>query len=186
MTRLEEHYAKEVVANLKKEFKYSSAMQVPKLTRIVLNMGLGEAIGNQKIIEYAEEAMTKLSGQKSVVTKSKKSIASFKLRKGLPIGCMVTLRGKRMFEFLDRFISVALPRVRDFKGVPTKGFDGRGNFTMGLKEQSIFPEVEIDKVDKDRGMNITFVTSAVTDAEGKALLAHMGIPFVKKVVTVQQ
>jgi len=179
MARLEEHYAKEVINELKKQFQYSSAMQIPKLKRIVLNMGLGEALGNQKVIEYAEYALTNISGQKAVVTRAKKSIASYKLRKGLPIGCMVTLRGKRMYEFLDRLISVALPRVRDFKGIPTKRFDGRGNYTMGLKEQSVFPEIEIDKVDKDRGMNITFVTSAKNDEESRALLTHMGLPFRK-------
>jgi len=179
MARLEEHYNKEVVSELKKQFQYGSAMEIPKLKRIVLNMGLGEALGNQKVIEFAEYALTNISGQKAVVTRAKKSIASYKLRKGLPIGCMVTLRGKRMYEFLDRLISVALPRVRDFKGIPTKGFDGRGNYTMGLKEQSVFPEIEIDKVDKDRGMNITFVTSAKNDEESRALLAQMGLPFRK-------
>ncbi len=179
MARLEKQYRETIVPALQKEFNFSSAMQVPKITRIVLNMGLGEALANQKVIEYAEYAMTQISGQKAVVTKAKKSIASFKLRKGLPIGCMVTLRGARMYEFLDRFISVALPRVRDFKGVPTKGFDGRGNYTMGLKEQSVFPEVEIDKIDKERGMNITFVTSAPNDQQSRSLLTHFGIPFKK-------
>lgn len=179
MARLEEHYNKEVVPELKKQFQYGSAMQIPKLKRIVLNMGLGEALGNQKVIEFAEYALTNISGQKAVVTRAKKSIATYKLRKGLPIGCMVTLRGKRMYEFLDRFISVALPRVRDFKGIPTKGFDGRGNYTLGLKEQSVFPEIEIDKIDRDRGMNITFVTSATNDEESRSLLTHMGLPFRK-------
>jgi len=179
MARLLEHYNKEVVPELNKQFKYSSAMQIPKLKRIVLNMGLGEALGNQKVIEFAEYALTNISGQKAVVTRAKKSIASYKLRKGLPIGCMVTLRGKRMYEFLDRFISVTLPRVRDFKGIPTKGFDGRGNYTLGIKEQSVFPEIEIDKIDRDRGMNITFVTSATNDEESRALLTQMGLPFRK-------
>jgi len=179
MARLEEHYNKEVVPELKKQFQHGSAMQIPKLKRIVLNMGLGEALGNQKVIEFAEYALTNISGQKAVVTRAKKSIATYKLRKGLPIGCMVTLRGKRMYEFLDRFISVALPRVRDFKGIPTKGFDGRGNYTLGLKEHSVFPEIEIDKIDRDRGMNITFVTSAANDEESRALLTHMGLPFRK-------
>lgn len=179
MVRLEELYNKEVVAELQKQFQYGSAMQIPKLKRIVLNMGLGEALGNQKVIEYAEYALTNISGQKAVVTRAKKSIATYKLRKGLPIGCMVTLRGKRMYEFLDRFISVALPRVRDFKGIPTKGFDGRGNYTLGLKEQSVFPEIDIDKIDRDRGMNITFVTSATNDEESRALLTQMGLPFRK-------
>jgi large subunit ribosomal protein L5 len=179
MVRLEEHYIKEVAPELNKQFKFGSAMQIPKLKRIVLNMGLGEALGNQKVIEYAEYALTNISGQKAVVTRAKKSIATYKLRKGLPIGCMVTLRGKRMYEFLDRFISVALPRVRDFKGIPTKGFDGRGNYTLGLKEQSVFPEIDIDKIDRDRGMNITFVTSAKNDEESRALLTQMGLPFRK-------
>ncbi len=179
MVRLEELYNKEVVPELQKQFQYGSAMQIPKLKRIVLNMGLGEALGNQKVIEYAEYALTNISGQKAVVTRAKKSIATYKLRKGLPIGCMVTLRGKRMYEFLDRFISVALPRVRDFKGIPTKGFDGRGNYTLGLKEQSVFPEIDIDKIDRDRGMNITFVTSAKNDEESRALLTQMGLPFRK-------
>jgi len=184
MTRLEEQYNKEIATALQKEFSLSSAMAVPKLKRIVLNMGLGEALANQKVIEYAEYALTRISGQKAVVTRAKKSIATYKLRKGLPIGCMVTLRGKRMYEFLDRFISVALPRVRDFKGVPLKGFDGRGNFTMGLKEQSVFPEIDIDEIDRDRGMNITFVTSAKNDEESKALLMHLGMPF-KKIANVE-
>ncbi len=179
MVRLEEHYIKEVAPELNKQFKFGSAMQIPKLKRIVLNMGLGEALGNQKVIEYAEYALTNISGQKAVVTRAKKSIASYKLRKGLPIGCMVTLRGKRMYEFLDRFISVALPRVRDFKGIPTKGFVGRGNYTLGIKEQSVFPEIDIDKIDRDRGMNITFVTSAKNDDESRALLTQMGLPFRK-------
>ncbi len=179
MARLEDHYTKEVVGALKKQFNFGSAMEIPKLKRIVLNMGLGEALGNQKVIEYAEYALTQISGQKAVVTRAKKAIASYKLRKGLPIGCMVTLRGKQMYEFLDRLISVTLPRVRDFKGIPTKGFDGRGNYTLGIKEQSVFPEIEIEKIDRDRGMNVTFVTSAKNDEESRALLTEMGLPFRK-------
>ncbi len=178
-TRLSEHYEKTVVPALMKEFNYSSSMQVPKLVKIVLNTGLGESVNNSKVVQYAEYAMTNISGQKPVVTKSKKSIAAFKLRQGLPIGCMVTMRKQRMYEFLDRLFSVALPRTRDFRGVPRKGFDGRGNYTLGVKEQIIFPEIEIEKLDKIRGLDITFVTTAKTDEEGRALLTHMGMPFRK-------
>jgi large subunit ribosomal protein L5 len=156
-------------------------MEVPKLVKIVLNNGVRDAVGNSKAIQFAEYAMTQISGQKPVVTRAKKSIASFKLREGLPIGVMVTMRKRRMFEFLDRFISVALPRVRDFRGTPKKGFDGRGNYTMGIKEQIVFPEVDIDKLDAVRGMDITFVTTAKTDAEGYELLELMGMPFRKQV-----
>jgi len=179
MTRLQTHYKEQVVNKLKDEFKYSSVMQVPKLKKIVLNMGLGEATNNIKCIQFAEYAMSQITGQKPVVTKSKKAIAAFKLREGLPIGCMVTLRNERMWSFLDRLISVALPRVRDFRGIPKKGFDGRGNYTMGLKEQIVFPEIEMEKLDKVRGLDITFVTSAVNDDEGRALLTHLGLPFRK-------
>ena len=177
MNRLLEQYQKTVVPALMKEFKYSSPMQVPKLVKIVLNCGVGEVTSNSKAIEYAVYAMTQISGQKPVITRSKKSIANFKLRQGLPIGCVTTLRKERMFEFLDRLISIALPRVRDFRGTPQKGFDGRGNYTLGLKEQVAFPEVVMDKLDKIRGMDITFVTTAKTDEEGKALLSHLGMPF---------
>ncbi len=177
MSRLGEHYQKTVVPALMKQFKYSSPMQVPKLDKIVLNSGVGEVTSNGKAIEYAVYAMTQISGQKPLVTKSKKSIANFKLRQGLPIGCSVTLRKDRMFDFLERLITIALPRVRDFRGTPARGFDGRGNYTLGLKEQIAFPEVNVDKLDKVRGMDITFVTSAKTDEEGRALLGLMGVPF---------
>jgi large subunit ribosomal protein L5 len=168
-----------VVAALQKEFGYKNPMQVPKLEKIVLNFGLGEATQNPKVIDKAVEQMSLISGQKPVVTRSRKSIANFKLRENMPIGVKVTLRRERMFEFLDRLVSVGLPRVRDFRGVSPKGFDGRGNFTMGVKEQIIFPEINYDQVDKVRGMNVTICTSAPTDAEARALLAHMGMPFRK-------
>lgn len=177
MNRIQEKYTKEVVPALMKEFKYSSPMQVPKLVKIVLNAGVGEVVINSKSIDYAVYAMTQVSGQKPLVTRSKKSIAGFKLRANLPIGCMVTLRKERMYDFFDRLVSVALPRVRDFRGTPAKGFDGRGNYTLGLKEQIVFPEIEMDKLDKIRGMDITFVTTAKSDAEGKALLMQLGMPF---------
>lgn len=175
--RLQEKYEKEVFPVLMKQFGYSSPMQVPKLEKIVLNTGLGEVVINSKVVQFAEYAMTQISGQKPVVRKSKKSIAAFKLRAGLPIGCMVTLRRHRMYEFLDRFISIAVPRTRDFRGLPKRGFDGRGNYTVGIKEQIIFPEIEIEKLDRIRGLDITFVTSAQTDDEGRALLTQMGFPF---------
>jgi large subunit ribosomal protein L5 len=179
MDRLQEHYTKTVVPALMKKFNYSSPMQVPKITKIVLNTGVRDAVGNSKAIQFVEYAMTTIAGQKPVVTRAKKSIAAFKLREGLPIGVMVTLRKKRMNYFLDRLISVALPRVRDFRGVPRKGFDGRGNYTMGLKEQIVFPEIQIEKLDQVRGMDITFVTTAKTDEEGLELLELMGMPFRK-------
>lgn len=179
MSRLLEQYKEKVAPALMAKFQYRSKMQVPKLEKIVLNTGVRDAVANGKAIQFAEYAIRQISGQKPVITRAKKSIAAFKLREGLPIGVMVTLRKERMYEFLDRFISVALPRVRDFRGVPKKGFDGRGNYTMGLKEQIVFPEVEIDKLDTIRGMDITFVTSAKTDAEGYELLELMGIPFRK-------
>lgn len=179
MSRLAEHYKENVVPALMKKFNYSSPMQVPKLQKIVLNSGVRDAVANSKAIQFVEYAFTQISGQKPVVTRARKSIAAFKLREGLPIGVMVTMRQKRMLEFLDRFVSVALPRVRDFRGVPKKGFDGRGNYTMGLKEQIVFPEIEIEKLDQIRGMDITFVTSARTDEEGYELLALMGMPFRK-------
>lgn len=179
MSRLLDHYRKSVTAELMKEFGFSSPMQVPRLKKIVLNAGIGEATGNSKAVDYAEYAMRQISGQKPVITRAKKAISNFKLKENQAIGCMVTLRGERMYSFLDRLIAVALPRVRDFRGVPRKGFDGRGNYTMGLKEQIVFPEVAMDRLDKVRGMDITFVTSAQNDDEGRALLTHMGMPFRK-------
>ena len=177
MARLKEIYKKEVVPALTKQFGYKSAMQVPRIDKIVLNMGVGEAVGDKKILDNAAADMQKIAGQKPVVTKSRKSIAVFKIREGYPIGCMVTLRQNRMYEFLDRLVSIALPRVRDFRGVSARSFDGRGNFNMGVKEQIIFPEVEYDKIDVLRGMNITITTTAKTDAEAKALLAAFKFPF---------
>ena len=177
MARLKELYNKEIVPKLMKEFGYRNIMEVPKLEKIVINMGLGEAIQNVKILDSAAEEMATISGQKAVITKAKKSIASFKLRQGMPIGCMVTLRKERMYEFLDRLVNVSLPRVRDFKGISGKAFDGKGNYSLGVKEQLIFPEINYDKVEKIKGMNITIVTSARNDEEGKALLQLMGMPF---------
>jgi large subunit ribosomal protein L5 len=177
MARLKEIYNKEVVPALIKQFGYKSTMQVPRLTKIVLNMGVGEAVADKKILENAVGDMTKVSGQKPVITKAKKSIAVWKIRTGYPIGCMVTLRQDRMYEFLDRLVSIALPRVRDFRGVSGRSFDGRGNFNLGVKEQIIFPEIEYDKIDALRGMNITIATTAKTDAEAKALLAAFKFPF---------
>ena len=179
MSRVRARYQEEAVGKLKDEFKYGNIMEVPKLQKIVLNAGLGEAVQNSKVIDSAVYAMTRISGQKPVVTKAKKSIAGFKLREGMPIGCKVTLRNQRMYDFLDRLITVALPRVRDFRGTPTRGFDGRGNYTMGIKENIVFPEIEIDKIDKIRGLDITFVTSAKTDDEAQSLLKHLGMPFRK-------
>lgn len=179
MSRIAEHYEKTVVPALMKKFNYSSPMQVPKITKIVLNTGVRDAVSNSKAIQFVEYAMSTITGQKPVVTRAKKSIAAFKLREGLPIGVMVTLRKKKMNDFLDRLIAVALPRVRDFRGVPRKGFDGRGNYTMGLKEQIVFPEIAIEKLDQVRGMDITFVTTAKTDEEGLELLELMGMPFRK-------
>jgi large subunit ribosomal protein L5 len=175
--RLKEFYRKEVAPALTKQFGYKSPMQVPRITKIVLNMGVGEAIGDKKLLDNAAGDMQKIAGQKPVVTKARKAIAGFKIREGYPIGCMVTLRQDRMYEFLDRLITVALPRVRDFRGVSGRSFDGRGNFNMGVKEQIIFPEIEYDKVDKVRGMNITITTTAKNDAEAKALLAAFKFPF---------
>jgi len=177
MARLKEHYKKEVIPALMKEFKYKNRMEVPKLEKIIVNMGLGEAIQNIKIIDNAVQELSVIVGQKPVVTKATKSIATFKLRKGMSIGCMVTLRKDMMYEFFDRLVNVALPRVRDFRGISPKSFDGRGNFAMGIKEQFIFPEVEYDKIDKVRGMNVVIVTSAKTDEEGRRLLKLMGIPY---------
>ena len=175
--RLRAHYQKSVTAALTKKFGYKNPMMVPRLSKVVINMGLGAAVGNPKIIDSAVEDMRALSGQKPVVTRARKSIATFKLRENLPIGVMVTLRAERMWEFVDRLISFSLPRVRDFKGVSSKGFDGKGNYTMGLREQIIFPEIDYDKIDVVKGMNISFVTTARTDEEGRALLAELGIPF---------
>jgi large subunit ribosomal protein L5 len=177
MARLKEIYRKEVVPALTKQFGYKSSMQVPRISKIVLNMGVGEAIADKKILDNAVGDMTKLAGQKPVITKAKKSIAIWKIRTGYPLGCMVTLRQDRMYEFLDRLVSIALPRVRDFRGVSGRSFDGRGNFSMGVKEQIIFPEIEYDKIDTLRGMNITIATTAKTDAEAKALLAAFKFPF---------
>jgi large subunit ribosomal protein L5 len=177
MARLREKYQVEVVPKLKERFQYRSPMQIPKLSKIVLNMGLGEAIQNIKILDSATEELAAISGQKPVITRARQSIATFKLRKGMPIGCMVTLRGQRMYEFLDKLVNVALPRVRDFRGVSPRGFDGRGNFTVGIKEQIIFPEIDYDKIDKIKGMNITIVTTADKDEQARELLALLGMPF---------
>ncbi len=176
--RLQNYYKKEVVPKLMSDFKLTNPMQVPRLTKITINMGLGEAVANPKAIESAVENMVQIAGQKPVVTKAKKSIATYKLREGMPIGAMVTLRRDRMWEFLDRFVNIALPRVRDFRGVSAK-LDGRGNYSLGLKEQIIFAEINYDKVDKVRGMNITFTTTSPNDEQAKALLAHLGMPFRK-------
>jgi len=177
--RLKERYQKDVVPALMKQFSYKNHMQVPRLVKVVLNMGMGEAIANAKALDHAVSELTLISGQRPVVTRAKKSIATFKLREGMPIGCMVTLRKERMYEFLDRFNSAALHGIRDFKGTPTKSFDGRGNYSLGIKEQVIFPEIEIDKVDSVHGMDIVIVTTAKTDEEGRALLGHLGMPFRK-------
>ena len=179
MGALKDYYHNECVPALKEEFGYTNIMQVPKLEKIVLNMGLGEAVQNPKIIDGAVDELTRISGQKAVVTKAKKSIASFKLREGMPIGCRVTLRGDRMYSFLSKLINIALPRVRDFRGMSPKWFDGRGNYSLGVKEQIIFPEIDYDKIDKIKGLNITIVTSAPTNDEGRALLRLMGMPFKK-------
>ena len=177
MARLQDQYKKEIVPRLKEKFGYRNVMRVPKLSKVVVNMGLGDAIENAKVIETAAEEISIITGQKPVVTKARKSIANFKLREGVPIGVMVTLRRDRMYVFLDKLIAIALPRVRDFKGVSPRGFDGRGNYTLGIKEQIMFPEVNYDKIDKIRGMNITIVTTARTDEEGLELLRLMGMPF---------
>jgi large subunit ribosomal protein L5 len=177
MARLQQYYKEAVVGELTARFGYKSVMEVPRITKITLNMGVGEAIGDKKVLEHAVSDMVKIAGQKPVVTKARKAIAGFKIRQGYPIGCMVTLRGPRMFEFLDRLITVAMPRVRDFRGVSGKGFDGRGNYNVGVKEQIIFPEIEYDKIDALRGMNISITTTAKTDDEAKALLAAFKFPF---------
>src|SRR5690349_21445051 len=175
--RLKEHYRKNVVPTLTREFGYKNVMAVPRVDKVSINIGLGEATGNAKLMDGAVNELGAISGQRPVVTKAKKSIAAFKLREGMPIGCMVTLRGDRMYEFLDRLMNIALPRVRDFRGVSPKSFDRRGNYTLGLKEQLIFPEIDYNKVEKVKGMNISITTTAKTDAEGLALLRHMGMPF---------
>jgi len=177
--RIKARYHSEVAAKLKEEFGYTSAMQVPRLQKIVINMGVGDAIQNIKVLDVAVEELTSIAGQKAVVRKAKKSVAQFKLREGMPIACMVTLRGPRMWEFFDRLVSLSLPRVRDFRGVPTKSFDGRGNYTLGLKDQLIFQEIDYSKVEKIKGMNVTFVTSAANDSEARSLLANLGMPFRK-------
>jgi len=177
MSRLRDRYLKEVVPGLKKEFGYTNIMAVPKVTKVVVNMGLGEATSNAKIVDVAAAELASITGQKAVTRRAKKSIAQFKVRQGMPIGASVTLRGDRMFEFLDRLIAIALPRVRDFRGVSPKGFDGRGNYTLGLRDQLMFPEIDYLKVDKGRGMNISMVTTAKTDEEARRLLQLIGIPF---------
>jgi large subunit ribosomal protein L5 len=177
MTRLRTRYEQEVIPALKKEFGYANVMAVPKVTKVIVNMGLGEGTQNAKIVETGAEELGKITGQKAAVTRSSKSIAQFKVRKNMPIGAMVTLRGPRMYEFLDRLISIALPRVRDFRGVSARGFDGRGNYTLGLRDQLMFPEIDYLKVDKGRGMNISVVTTAKTDEEARRLLQLMGMPF---------
>lgn len=177
MARLFEFYKSTVVPELTKKFGYKSSMEVPRITKITLNMGVGEAVADKKVLENAVGDMQKIAGQKPVITKSRKSIAGFKIRDGYPIGCMVTLRGPQMFEFLDRLVTIALPRVRDFRGISGKGFDGRGNYNMGVKEQIIFPEIEYDKIDALRGMNISITTTAKTDEEAKALLQGFKFPF---------
>jgi large subunit ribosomal protein L5 len=177
MARLHEHYRENVVPELTKKFGYTSAMEVPRITKITVNMGVGESTSDKKILDNAVGDLTKIAGQKPVVTKAKKSIANFKVRAGYPVGCMVTLRGLRMYEFLDRLVTVAMPRIRDFRGVSHRAFDGRGNFTLGVKEQIIFPEIEYDKIDTLRGMNISITTTAKTDEEARALLAAFRFPF---------
>ncbi len=177
MARLKDQYRENIAPELMKKFGYKSAMQVPRISKVTLNMGVGEAVNDKKNIDMAVGEMTKIAGQKPVVTKARKAIANFKIREGLAIGCMVTLRGERMYEFLDRLITVAFPRVRDFRGVSGRAFDGRGNYNIGLKEQIIFPEIEYDKIDKLRGMNISITTTAKTDEEAKALLAAFRFPF---------
>jgi len=179
MTRLEKIYAENVAPALRKEFGYKSPMEVPKLSMVSLNIGLGEGSQNNKLIEDAVEELTVIAGQRAVVTRARKSIAAFKLREGMAVGCRVTLRRSLMWDFVDKLVNVALPRVRDFRGIPDRGFDGRGNFTLGIREHTIFPEVNIDKVDRTKGMNVTIVTTANTDKEGKVLLGFLGMPFKK-------
>ncbi|BCS34596.1 50S ribosomal protein L5 [Luteitalea sp. TBR-22] len=177
MSRLKERYSSEVASALQKEFGYANVMAIPKITKVVINLGLGEATSNAKIVDVAADELQRIAGQKPVITRAKKSIAQFRVRQGMPIGTMVTLRGDRMYDFLDRLIAMSLPRVRDFRGIPTKGFDGRGNYTLGLKDQLLFPEIDYMRVDKPRGMNITVVTTAKTDEESRRLLQLLGFPF---------
>ncbi len=177
MARLQEHYRENVVSGLMEEFKFSSVMQVPRLSKITLNMGVGEALNDKKIMDSAVADMTAIAGQKPVVTNARKSVAGFKIREGFPIGCMVTLRRERMYEFLDRLINIAIPRIRDFRGISPKSFDGRGNFSMGVREQIMFPEIDYDKIDRLRGLNITITTTAKNDDEGRALLRGFNFPF---------
>jgi len=175
--RLRKKYKDEIIPQLMKEFSFRNIMQVPKLDRVVVNMGLGEAVQNAKLIESAVAELTAITGRKPIVTRAKKSIATFKLREGMPIGVMVTLRGEQMYDFVDRLVSIALPRTRDFKGISPKAFDGRGNYTLGIREQIVFPEINYDKIDRIKGMNVTFVTTAETDEQGRALLKSLGMPF---------
>lgn len=179
MARLQERYKNEIAGSMMNKFGYKSVMQIPKLEKVVINVACGEARDNPKVIEAIVGDLGKITGQKAIVCKAKKSVANFKLREGMPIGCKVTLRGERMFEFVDRLFNVAMPRVRDFRGISANGFDGRGNFSFGLKEQLMFPEIEYDKIDKVRGMDISFVTTAKTDEEGRELLTQLGCPFAK-------
>ena len=179
MNRLMERYQNDVVKSMMEKFNYSSRMQAPKIEKIVINIGVGDAVSNSKLLDEAVNELTLISGQKPIITRAKKSLAGFKLREGMPIGCKVTLRGERMYEFLDKLINISLPRVRDFRGVSNNSFDGRGNYTLGVKEQLIFPEINFDKVNKLRGMDIVFVTTAKTDEEGHELLAQLGMPFKK-------
>ena len=179
MARLKDMYKEEVVPALVEKFSYKNVNEAPKLNKIIVNMGVGEAVQNSKVLEGAVSDITMITGQKPIITKAKKSIATFKLREGMPIGCKVTMRGARMYEFLDRLVNASLPRVRDFKGIYNKGFDGRGNYTLGITEQLIFPEIDFDKIDKVRGMDITFVTTAKTDEEARELLRLLGAPFAK-------
>ncbi len=175
--RLRKKYKEDIIPQLMKDFSFRNIMQVPKLERVIVNMGLGEAVQNAKLIESAVEELTAITGRKPIITRAKKSIASFKLREGMPIGVMVTLRGEQMYDFVDRLVSIALPRTRDFKGISPKAFDGRGNYTLGIREQIVFPEINYDKIDRIKGMNVTFVTTAETDEQGRALLKSLGMPF---------
>jgi len=177
MARLKQYYKDTVVKELTKQFGYKSAMEVPRITKITLNMGVGESVADKKVLEHAVGDLSKIAGQKPVVTKARKSIATFKVRKDYPVGCMVTLRGKRMYEFFDRFVSIAIPRIRDFRGVSSRAFDGRGNYSIGVREQIIFPEIEYDKIDALRGLNVSITTTAKTDEEARALLAAFRFPF---------
>lgn len=180
MNRVRERYQNEVAPAMKKRFEYGNIHQIPRMEKIVVSMGVGEATQNRALLDNAVKDMEQITGRKPIIRNARKSISNFKLRQGMPIGCMVTLRGQVMWEFLDRLISIVIPRMRDFHGVPLKSFDGRGNYSLGIKEQTVFPEIEFDKIDKIRGMNINFVTTALTDEEGRELLRHLGMPFQKK------